>query len=61
MLSLITPFQTGLNALHIAAFYGNSDFVNEMLKHVQATVRSEPPIYNHHVNKEFSTEVRYSD
>ncbi|PIC53240.1 hypothetical protein B9Z55_003026 [Caenorhabditis nigoni] len=52
--------KTGLNALHIAAFYGNSDFVNEMLKHVQATVRSEPPIYNHHVNKEFSTEYGFT-
>lgn len=52
-----TTFQTGLNALHIAAYYGNSDFVNEMLKHVPASIRSEPPIYNHHVVKEFATEV----
>ncbi|KIH52759.1 ankyrin repeat protein [Ancylostoma duodenale] len=51
-------FQTGLNALHIAAYYGNSDFVNEMLKSVPASIRSEPPIYNHHVVKEFATEVR---
>lgn len=50
--------QTGLNALHIAAYYGNSDFVNEMLKSVPASIRSEPPIYNHHVVKEFATEVR---
>ena len=48
--------KTGLNALHIAAYYGNSDFVNEMLKHVPASVRSEPPIYNHLVVKEFATE-----
>ncbi|TKR72642.1 hypothetical protein L596_020059 [Steinernema carpocapsae] len=48
--------KTGLNALHIAAYYGKSDFVNEMLKHVPASVRSEPPIYNHHVVKEFATE-----
>lgn len=50
-------FETGLNALHIAAYYGNSDFVNEMLKSVPASIRSEPPIYNHHVVKEFATEV----
>ncbi|CAI5438376.1 unnamed protein product [Caenorhabditis angaria] len=52
--------KTGLNALHIAAYYGNSDFVNEMVKHVPATIRSEPPIYNHHVNKEFSTEYGFT-
>ncbi|CAB3407274.1 unnamed protein product [Caenorhabditis bovis] len=52
--------KTGLNALHIAAYYGNSDFVNEMLKHVPASIRSEPPIYNHHVNKEFSTEYGFT-
>lgn len=46
--------RTGLNALHIAAYYGNSDFVSEMLKHVPASVRSEPPIYNHLVVKEFA-------
>lgn len=53
--------QTGLNALHIAAYYGNSDFVLEMLKHVPASSRSEPPIYNHYVVKEFATEVRKCD
>uniref|UniRef100_A0A0K0F903 ANK_REP_REGION domain-containing protein n=1 Tax=Strongyloides venezuelensis TaxID=75913 RepID=A0A0K0F903_STRVS len=48
--------KTGLNALHIAAYYGNTDFVIAMLKKVPANVRSEPPIYNHLVVKEFSTE-----
>ncbi|GMR55555.1 hypothetical protein PMAYCL1PPCAC_25750, partial [Pristionchus mayeri] len=48
--------KTGLNALHIAAYYGNSDFIIEMVKHVPAQVRSEPPIYNHYVVKEFATE-----
>ncbi|CAD5209581.1 unnamed protein product [Bursaphelenchus xylophilus] len=48
--------KTGLNALHIAAYYGNSDFINEMLRHVPASIRSEPPIYNHLVVKEFATE-----
>uniref|UniRef100_W6NCU1 Ankyrin domain containing protein n=1 Tax=Haemonchus contortus TaxID=6289 RepID=W6NCU1_HAECO len=52
--------KTGLNALHIAAYYGNSDFVNEMLKSVPASIRSEPPIYNHHVVKEFATEYGFT-
>ncbi|GMR55550.1 hypothetical protein PMAYCL1PPCAC_25745, partial [Pristionchus mayeri] len=47
--------KTGLNALHIAVYYGNSDFIIEMVKHVPAQVRSEPPIYNHYVVKEFAT------
>ncbi|KAK6105831.1 Ankyrin repeats (3 copies) family protein [Brugia pahangi] len=52
--------KTGLNALHIAAFYGNSDFVMEMLKRVPANLRSEPPIYNHYVVKEFATEYGFT-
>ncbi|KJH52965.1 ankyrin repeat protein [Dictyocaulus viviparus] len=52
--------KTGLNALHIAAYYGNSDFVNEMLKSVPASIRSEPPLYNHHVVKEFATEYGFT-
>ncbi|VDD86933.1 unnamed protein product [Enterobius vermicularis] len=48
--------KTGLNALHIAAFYGNAEFVIEMLKHIPASSRSEPPVYNHFVVKEFATE-----
>uniref|UniRef100_A0A1I7V877 ANK_REP_REGION domain-containing protein n=4 Tax=Loa loa TaxID=7209 RepID=A0A1I7V877_LOALO len=52
--------KTGLNALHIAAYYGNSDFVMEMLKHVPASLRSEPPIYNHYVVKEFATEYGFT-
>ena len=35
--------KTGLTALHIAAHYGQSDFVREMLTKVPATVRSESP------------------
>lgn len=53
-------FQTGLNALHIAAYYGNSDFIIEMLKHVPASIRSEPPVYNHHVVKEFANEYGFT-
>ncbi|VDP35611.1 unnamed protein product [Heligmosomoides polygyrus] len=60
MLSELICFETGLNALHIAAYYGNSDFVNEMLKSVPASIRSEPPIYNHHVVKEFATEYGFT-
>ncbi|VDM95657.1 unnamed protein product, partial [Thelazia callipaeda] len=52
--------KTGLNALHIAAYYGNSDFVMEMLKHVQPNLRSEPPIYNHYMVKEFATEYGFT-
>lgn len=36
-------FQTGLTALHVAAQFGQIDFVREMLAKVSATVRSEPP------------------
>ncbi len=45
------------NAMHIAAYYGQSDFVSEMLAYVPASCRSEPPIYNHLVVKELATEV----
>lgn len=45
--------------MHIAAFNGQSDFVNEMLINVPASVRSETPIYNHLVVKEFATEVLF--
>jgi hypothetical protein len=46
-----------LNAFHIAAYKGHSDFINEIMKYVPASVRSEPPIFNHMVVKEFATEV----
>ena len=39
----ISLFQTGLTALHVAAQYGQMEFVREMLSKVPATVRSEPP------------------
>uniref|UniRef100_A0A914VBG1 Uncharacterized protein n=1 Tax=Plectus sambesii TaxID=2011161 RepID=A0A914VBG1_9BILA len=48
--------KTGLNAMHIAAYYGQSDFISEMLSYVPASCRSEPPIYNHLVVKELATE-----
>ena len=35
--------QTGLTALHVAAHYGQMDFVRDMLFKVPATIRSEPP------------------
>ena len=34
----------GLTALHIAAFFGQSETVRELLTHIPATVPSEPPI-----------------
>ena len=36
-------FQTGFTALHVAAHYGQIEFVREMLTKVPAIVRSEPP------------------
>ena len=35
--------KTGLASLHIAAHYGQQDFVREMLTKVPATIRSETP------------------
>lgn len=36
-------FQSGFTALHVAAHYGQIEFVRETLSKVSATVRSEPP------------------
>lgn len=52
--------KTGLNAFHIAAYKGHSDFIMEIMKYVPASVRSEPPIFNHLVVKEFSTEYGFT-
>uniref|UniRef100_A0AC35TT07 ANK_REP_REGION domain-containing protein n=1 Tax=Rhabditophanes sp. KR3021 TaxID=114890 RepID=A0AC35TT07_9BILA len=52
--------KTGLNALHVAAYYGNIEFVNSMLMHISANQRSEPPLYNHLVVKEFATEYGFT-
>ena len=41
---LFIVFQTGLSALHVAAHFGQVDFVREMLTKVPATVKSEPPV-----------------
>lgn len=38
--------QTGNTALHIAASYGQEDFVREMLTQVPATITSEKPTEN---------------
>lgn len=38
--------QTGLTALHVAASYGQEDFVREMLTQVPATITSERPSDN---------------
>ncbi len=35
--------QTGLTALHVAAHYGQIEFVRDMLTKVPATIRSEQP------------------
>lgn len=39
----VTSTKTGLTALHVAAHYGQMDFVRDMLFKVPATIRSEPP------------------
>ena len=45
MLTHVDPCspQTGLTALHVAAQFGQLEFVREMLSQVPATVRSEAP------------------
>ncbi|VDP30840.1 unnamed protein product [Soboliphyme baturini] len=35
--------KTGLNALHVAAYYGQKEFVRNILVNVSATCKSEPP------------------
>lgn len=51
--------QTGLNPMHVAAYYGQMDFVRAILREVSATVRSEPPTnFNPLITKELSQEVR---
>ncbi|CAH0387234.1 unnamed protein product [Bemisia tabaci] len=39
----ISSKKLGVTALHIAAYYGQADTVREMLSHVPATVKSDPP------------------
>ena len=34
----------GLTALHIAAYFGQSETVRELLTHIPATIQSEPPV-----------------
>ena len=43
MLCVCVCSQTGLTALHVAACFGQVDFVREMLTKVPATMRSERP------------------
>lgn len=51
--------QTGLSPLHVGAYYGQNEFVREMLNEVPATTRTEPAAQmNPLVVKEFSSEVR---
>ena len=51
-------FQSGFTALHVAAHYGQIDFVREMLTRVPATVRSEPPHTNEPTVREIGHEVK---
>ena len=50
-------FQTGLTALHVAAQFGQIDFVREMLAKVPATVRSEPPHTGEGMHRDIAAEV----
>ncbi|XP_050688189.1 serine/threonine-protein phosphatase 6 regulatory ankyrin repeat subunit C-like isoform X2 [Eriocheir sinensis] len=40
----ITSKKLGLYALHVAAHYGQPEMVRELLAHIPATIKSEPPI-----------------
>ncbi|XP_069167057.1 serine/threonine-protein phosphatase 6 regulatory ankyrin repeat subunit B [Procambarus clarkii] len=40
----ITSKKLGLYALHVAAHYGQTEIVRELLTHIPATIKSEPPI-----------------
>ncbi|XP_069948336.1 serine/threonine-protein phosphatase 6 regulatory ankyrin repeat subunit B-like [Cherax quadricarinatus] len=40
----ITSKKLGLYALHVAAHYGQTEIVRELLSHIPATIKSEPPI-----------------
>ncbi|XP_040289762.1 serine/threonine-protein phosphatase 6 regulatory ankyrin repeat subunit A-like [Bufo bufo] len=39
----MTSTKTGFTALHVAAHFGQADFVREILMKVQATIHSDPP------------------
>ena len=47
-----------MSALHVAAHFGQVDFVREMLTKVPATVKSEPPNGGDTGFKDFGSEVR---
>jgi len=42
-LYLYSSFQSGLTALHIAAFYGQTEFCRDMFAEVPANIISEKP------------------
>ena len=50
-------WQTGLTALHVAAHYGQTEFVREMLTRVPATLKSEAPSNPLFSFKELTQEV----
>ena len=52
--------QTGLTALHVAAHYGQMDFVRDMLSKVPATIRSEPPHSSDGPLRDIGGEVSWS-
>ena len=51
--------QTGLTALHVAAHYGQMDFVRDMLSKVPATITSEPPHSSDGPLRDIGGEVRH--
>lgn len=53
----VESFQTGFTALHVAAQFGQIDFVREMLAKVLATVRSEAPHAGDVATRELGPEV----
>ncbi|KAK3858889.1 hypothetical protein Pcinc_034947, partial [Petrolisthes cinctipes] len=42
----ITSKKLGLFALHVAAHYGQTEMVRELLSHIPAIIKSEPPVIN---------------
>ena len=53
--------KTGLNPMHVAAYYGQQDFVREMLVEVPATCRTEPAaVSNYLVPKELASEYGFT-
>ena len=54
---VLSSFQTGLTALHVAAQYGQTDLVREMLTIVPATLKSDTPAGGESGVKDLPSEV----